>query len=76
MSKIKEFTLSKRSQDAIELQIEKLAATIKSEMEIAEIDNMKISLDCDFHSTGKFVGIKYSAFKMQRLEKIYDKDIK
>lgn len=58
-------------------QVEKILAEcvkeLSQEMVFGSIDHMKISLDLNVDG-GKFAGVKYSAFKAERLEKIYDMD--
>ena len=59
----------------VEEAIQKLAKELDREMTIASLDHVKVSIDFNRHSTGKQVGVKWSAFKFERKEFIYDMDV-
>lgn len=76
MSKPKELKISETTRKYIDEALEKCASALKQQMKIAEIDHLQVHLDLNFHSTGKFCGVKFSALQLARAEVIYDKDIK
>jgi hypothetical protein len=75
MKKPKELQLSDMTEKYVRKAITHCIQDLKTQMEIASLDHMKVSLDLDFGSAGKFAGVKISAFKFETLEKIYDEDV-
>lgn len=73
---MKKFELSEQAKINIEKSLTRAGETLKQEMQICEIDHMQVSLDLNFNSTGKFMGVKYSVFRMERIEHTYDEDFK
>lgn len=75
MKKIVQFSLSDTSLSTIKDAVEKLGICVRQEMNISEINHLKISLDLDRNTTGKFMGVKITGYKMQEVEVIYDTDL-
>lgn len=72
---MREFKISPQAEKNIKQILRDAAKELKNEMTICEVDNMKVSLDLDFSSTGKFAGVKFSMFRAERTEWLYDEDI-
>lgn len=72
----KKFTPSHRVEQNIREAVESIAKTIKFEMDCAEIDHLRLSLDFDVNTTGKFLGVKVQAWQHKEYEHCYDLDVK
>ena len=70
--KMKDLKLSERTQKDIKAAISECANELLRLMDIASVEHFKLSLDINKESTGKVIGVKFSAFTMERTEQIYD----
>ena len=69
---MKDLKLSARTEKEIKDTISECANELFRIMNIASIDHFKLSLDINKESTGRVIGVKFSAFSMERTEQVYD----
>lgn len=72
MSQLK---LSEQTQKDIKEILTRAGRDLCTVMDIAVIDHLRVSLDINFDvGPGKAMGVKYSAFKFEKAEVVYDED--
>lgn len=67
---------SKQLKTTIEAAISECANTLITEMQIGQLDHVRVSIDLNLEMPGKPIGIKWSAFRAERCEFIYDEEAK
>lgn len=72
----RQFKLSEQAEKNIRKAVSEFGKDLKGEMECASVDHLKISLDLNFGSTGKFMGVKISAMKFEEMNLLYDQEVK
>lgn len=75
MKELKKFILSEQGLKEITGVLNRTVNDLKSEMEIQQIDHLKVSIDLNFTMPGPFAGVKVSGWKHQEMQFFLDKEM-